>query len=306
MKLRNFLAMVALGCLATGFTACSDDDDDDITNGGEVIVTPQVAGKYFGMGTETVMGETGVDSTYYTNIVAQGQGKYTITLPESTVKDPNSMMTMPTMELKDLVFTPAENNTFVIDVPTTVLNLENGKTATITNLHIAFDATVKAISFDYKLQYGNMPFPITYTFNSLEAKDFICGEFLGVNAYTVMGSTSADSASVISILPQENGKYTVVFPATGNEKEAKSRGMEMPAFSLKDVEMVAEDTKFSFELEAASVQTPREDGTMMTVALSNIKGSIFNSNLVLTYGMQPGNMPFALAFTYNGYKQIKK
>ena len=305
MKLRNFLAMVALGCVATGFTACDDDDDDPFENG-QVILTPEAAGKYFGVGTQTVMGSIGADSTFYTNVTVQSNGKFTITLPEPTVKDSSSTMFMPTMELKDMTFTPGENNLFTIDEPSIVLNLSNGKTGTVTGLHIAFDANAKTFTFDYKLQYGNMPFPIAYTFKTLQQKDFVCGEFLGVNSYSVMGSTSSDSTSVINILPQENGKYTIVFPSAKNEEKSNARGMEMPAVSLKDVEFSAEDNKFFFDIATASVESPREDGTMMKVALTNIKGSVINNNLVMTYGMQPGNMPFSLEFSYNGNKQFKK
>ena len=302
MKLKNFLALMAVAFLATGFTSCDDDDDavppapapDTHTDGNfygvATIATPEFHG---------IPASTSNDSTFVTRIIKQSNGKYSLVLPESSEAEAEAPkgMSMPTITIKDLVFTETSKDVFSYNAETLTITVSANKKAVISKINVNVNTATKMATVSYGLQYGSMPMVIQYDFKTLLKNDFVAGTFMGINSTIMKGEATTDSMNVAIIELQKNGKYTLVLPEK-SKSPLSFRGMEMPSnIRLTDLEIEGEGNKFTFTKDEVTVNTLE-----MPIALKNVKGNIKGNAFELTYELKPGKMPFYITFSYEGGK----
>ena len=299
MKLKNFLALMAVASLTTGFTSCDDDDD----NANVQAPGTQVGGDFYGVAAITtpdfqgIPGSTSNDSTFVTRIIKQDNGKYSVVLPESSEAAAPKGMSMPTITVKDLDLTETSKGIFTYNADMLNIAVSANKKAVLSNFKVNISTVEKKANVSYGLQYGIMPMTIKYDFKTLLKNDFIVGSFMGVNTTTIKGESTPDSMNVASIELQKDGKYTLVLPE--KDKSPKSfRGMTLPSnIRLTDLEISGEGNTFTFANAEVSVKTPQ-----MPIVLKNVKGSIKGNDIKLSYDLKPGGMPIFITFTYDGAK----
>ncbi len=163
-KIKTMLAMiVALVSMCVVFNSCSKSDDDKNSQG----TAQQVAGTYTGDLSSTANGlDMGTDKNKTFKIEANGNIQATITLPECTksVTFGGATMTMnlPSLEVKDVMVTTSAG------VPTLEISkykgtASDGKSYTV---NLKGQYSNNKLTVNYSLQYGGMPFAITFTFTS--------------------------------------------------------------------------------------------------------------------------------------------
>ena len=289
MKLRNFLAMMAVGCLTVGMTSCDDDDNADVPP------ITDLTGVFYGVNTTSVMGSQDADSTSVSRLINEGNGKFTVVLPESTepASDP---MAMPTIQLKGVQFVADGKDNYTAVIDSTVVQV-NDKKATIKKFKGIVNPVSKKFTVSFSLQYGRMPLFIDNSFSTLTKEDFVCGKFVGVSSMKVHGQDAgSDSTSVATIAIQENGKFAVSLPAAAKE----GRGMDLPSITLSDIELAGDANVFTFANDSLGVQAGG-----MNIIIKDLKGTVKNNVMSLSYTFKPGAMPMYINTTYTGNKQNK-
>ena len=118
MKLRNFLAMMAIAFCATGMVSCGDDDDDDDTE----IVNPsstiaeKVKGSYNGKITMAV-GDSALPEADATIIVTPANnGKFSITLPEMKMAMGPMVKVVPSKTIENVEIKEVADNKYAFEV----------------------------------------------------------------------------------------------------------------------------------------------------------------------------------------------
>ena len=285
--------MMAVGCLAAGFTSCDDDDDDDVP----AVAT--IAGDFYGVNVETMdqMPKPGYDSTSVSRVIAQSNGKFTVVLPTSTDQSEGNMA-MPAISIKDVEF-KAEGNNQVAAIAETKVNVMAGKDAVVKNFKAIVNPSSKTLDLTCSIQYGKMPFFVNNAFRTLSQNDFLVGEFGGDNHSKVGDSEMPAAYQIAKIEAQNNGKYTLVLPEAPKAK-ASFRGMEMPTVRIENVEIKAEANVYTFAIEEAEVPA-----TGMVIGIKNLQGKVFGNKLNLSFSMKPGKMPMFVDNTFEGGKLAK-
>ena len=291
MKLRNFLAMMAVAFMATGFTSCDDDDD--------AIAGANVSGDFYGVNSLSVAGSTSYDSTCVAHVINQGNGKYSLVLPETTDKAapaPKGMPDMPTFTIKDITLTETEKGVYTYNAEKITIDVMAGKKAVISNLKFNLNHGAKTLELSYGLQFGKMPLTIQYTFKTLFKNDYLVGDFFGDNAMKVGGKDMSATNCTAVIEAQGNGKYALVLPEAA-KVEKEGRAMDLPTIKIADLTVTEDANTYSFALENAVI-----DAGNMKITIKNLKGNVHGNKLNLTYDMQPGKMPMSISNNFVGAK----
>lgn len=272
---------------------------------GEYIELPSYAdavlGNYNGVSTMGVGSEGMPGDSAIVKVFGQNNGKFTVVLPESkpTTK---AGMEMPTVELRDVVFTANADKTYSFEIANTEV-----QTATMNiklqNVKMSIDAN-KDMVFSYKLQPGKMPAWIDVTFTtkaegpSEEVKK-IAGEYVGTNTLIVGDTKMPSENNVAKIIAQTGNKITVILPQDPNSNG--EGGMAMPKIELKDIEIsVAADGTVTFGVDKIDVVDPDKE---MHVTGNGMKGEIKDNVLKLNFNFKPGKMPMSIDGVFEGTKK---
>ena len=304
MKLKNFLAMMAVAFLATGFTSCDDDDEN---NGG---LTPpaetksDLSGDYFGIKTYKMKGNDKIDSLCLCSVIAENDGEYTIELPKSFK---NSQMKMPLVTMKNVKFVKDGAHTFTSNIDSTIvydaisqMNPGTLDTCTINNFKAIINEVDGSCKMVYSITVKSMGFAFNYTFDMGK----ISGSYIGNNTMIVNDPTqpTVDSLAVSTITSNGDGTINITLP----EKQKTAKGMEMPAVVLKNLKIKTVDANeftFTMPTDRDTIKSEMGDGTTMSVIVKDVKATMKANKFNFMFTMKPGGMPF---FIKNNFVGIPK
>ena len=156
MKLRNFLAMMAVAFCTMGVTACDDDDDDYVPTAADVV-----KGVYEGEVNMSVMNEDQPTIKGTTTVKAQSNGKVELTLPQMSMNMGPKPVVMPAVKVSNVEIKKVAENKFELEVGAfnQVIGDKNFKS---TGLKGVIEGN--EIELNYDMTPGAMPFPIITKF----------------------------------------------------------------------------------------------------------------------------------------------
>lgn len=157
MKIKSFLAMMAVAAIAFGVSSCSKDDDEEV----ETDLATQVIGTYTGDEIMVVMGIGDTTQVSY-EFAKNAASAIDITIPASG----EGTMSFPALPVKGIQLTKSGSdiNGSIDSYAGTVLNASGvEKSYTVSKLSVGFSG--KTVALAYTLQYGTMPMAMTTTFS---------------------------------------------------------------------------------------------------------------------------------------------
>ena len=234
-------------------------------------------------------------------IEAQENGKISLILPENN-KDQQGKagMGMPSIKLEDLEVTlTGDTYTFVISEKKFTVQ---GMDFELKDLKAEVKGNI--LKLDYKLMPVKMQMFIENSFVgdktgyhvpeiTVDAHK-IEGTYVGDNKMIVAGKPSVMPNTAIKVTATDNNTIQLFIPSG-----EKARAMSMPDITLDNVKVTgSEDGTYSFTL----AEKVLELGTM-TITLKDVKGTVKEDKMDITYVAQPTGMPMPINFVYSGVKK---
>lgn len=126
----------------------------------------------------------------------------------------------------------------------------------------------------------------------------IAGSYEGEMVQVVMG-TEAKGEQALILKAQNDGRLTLVFPASG-----EGSSMASPEIQVKDLNLVeGANGEITFSIPANDTIAIVNDETKKKYLYTNMNGSVKDQKLKLTYTAKMGRMPFWMDVTFNGTKK---
>ena len=275
---RHFISGLAAVMAAMSFVSCTEGNADQDTK-----VAAEIAGEYSGLMGMSVSG----------NLINEIGMKLTMT-PDSdetvTVKVPAMQgmgeMTLPAFDITGVSVGNADDGSYIVSKESIEITMEN-MTITVSNLSGTVSKDKKEAKITFDLKPGAMPFAINCAFDTNGQPTLPQSTvYEGKLTLTVNGTTVGNPLPVDVTVDyyQSKGSATLKFPAFGEAP------MAIEAFEIEGVTATDNgDGSIGLALEEITVEgeTP--------LKITGLTGSIDSKNTNISFNMQPGAMPFAVA-----------
>ena len=128
--------------------------------------------------------------------------------------------------------------------------------------------------------------------------EVIAGDYAGEMVQVVM-DTESRGEQTLTLKAQNDGRLTLVFPASG-----EGSSMSSPEIQVKDLNLVeGSNGEISFSIPSTDTIAVVNDETKKKYLYTNMRGSVKDQKLKLTYKAKMGRMPFWMDATFNGTKK---
>ena len=262
----------------------------------------KIAAAYYGDNTMKVGDQVMPGKNQVATIVAQEDGKITLILPEANEEQKARGMEMPSVEVKDIEVAEANGvYTFSLDK----ISVNTGEMA-VELADLKGEVEGNILKLNFRMKPGAMPMWIANEFMgdktgykepevAVDAFKFE-GTYVGDNSYSVGSSKEVLKDFAVKVVAKDNKTVSL---HVGNQESKVRGGMALPPFALEDVVLTGKaDGSCSFEIASRDVKVGD-----LTIALSDVKGSISGDKMKVTFNAKPGAMPMTIAFNFEGTKQ---
>ncbi len=129
------------------------------------------------------------------------------------------------------------------------------------------------------------------------AKD-VAGVYTGKTSYAIAGNPYGESAMTLTVTERTESTVDVSIPSQTYtiQMGGREQSVALPELAVSDIKVTGKDGKYTiaekeFEVEAEGMKFK-----------GNLKGTVENNTMVMSYNVTPTGMPMAIEFVFTGTK----